>query len=423
MNSPVFLALARLYSESKAGRTGSGQRDFLVDLKKLLAVCNCEDGDDRETAIRQLREQNGKLLQLEGPRRDRDIIHQVRFPIANEAGLFALLNQPSPTERRHRLADQFAAATKVEVPDRWRAGWEKYCTGLQQAALQGAALSPFSREDLEANAELLGLVPKLLMWHGQGGESLLRFASCVLMGNSKRLGELAAENEAGKLCGKLGLILEQVTDGQFGSLEDLGILQVPRFALVHGPLRLQLDNDWLNLGLLQGPCRLSETDILRATQVESPARRCLTVENETSFHELAKLSSGELLICTSYPGSATLALLQKLPAALEFWHFGDSDPEGFDILRDLRTRSGRPFQSLFMEWRPSASGPVLDLGNRRLIERLLESPLMRPEHELLRRMLQAGDKGSFEQESLGRPTARTWPFYVPTQTLAFQQPI
>jgi hypothetical protein len=84
------------------------------------------------------------------------------------------------------------------------------------------------------------------------------------------------------------------------------------------------------------------------------------VENETSFHELAKLESGELLVCTSYPGSATLALLKKLPSALEFWHFGDSDPEGFDILRDLRERSYRPFRALHMKWRDAASCEPLD---------------------------------------------------------------
>jgi len=415
MHSPVLLALARLYAESKAGRTGSGQRDLLVDLKKLLAEGRCADGDDRETALRQLREQEGKLLTLEGPLRDKTIIHQVRFPVANEAGLFACLQTPSPTDCRRRLAEQFADAMNADLPERWREGWKNYCLELQQAASQGGAITPFSRQDPEANAELLTLVPKLLHWPDQGGESLLRFASCVLTGNSKRLGELAAEAAVGNRCGKVGLILERVTGGQLRSLEDLGILQVPRFALVHGPLRLHLDQEWLNLGRLQGPCRLSKTDLLRATHLECAARRCLTVENETSFHELAKLNSGELLVCTSYPGSATLALLQRLPATMEFWHFGDSDPEGFDILRDLRARTGRPFQSLLMDWRPSPAAPMMDPGNRRLLERLLASPLMESEQGPLRQMLQAGNKGAFEQESLGRPTTRIWPFYATQQ--------
>jgi hypothetical protein len=414
--SPILRALADLYSESKAGRTGLGERDFLVDLRKLLAAARCEDGDDRELAMRQLREQNGKLLFLEGPRRDRDIIHQVRLPVANEAALFAFLNTPSPTERRGQLAAQFATALDAEVPERWREGWRNYFRNLQTAALQGGAMAPFSREDHQANAELLALLPKLLAWPELGGESLLRFASCVLTGNSKRLGELAPES-AGQRRGKIGAVLEPITNGAIRRLEDLGILETPRFALLQGPLRLQLPSGSLDLGLLQGPFRLSETDIANAARVECLSPRCLTIENETTFHELAKLNSGELLLCTSYPGSATLALLQKLPATMEFWHFGDSDPEGFDILRDLRSRSGRPFQSLLMDYRPADSTPTLDAGDRRLIERLLELPIMNAEHLPLQQMLQAGSKGRFEQESLGRPKLRTWPFYLPPRFL------
>src|SRR5438874_567480 len=145
-SSPVLSALARLYCESRAGRTGAGQRDFLVDFKKLLAAAKCEDGDDRETAIRQLRELDGKLLRLQGPRRDPNIIHQVRLPLVSEADLFELLGDPSPAVRRQRLAEQFSGAAYADVPDRWREPWQKYCAALHQAAIQGAAIAPFSRD-------------------------------------------------------------------------------------------------------------------------------------------------------------------------------------------------------------------------------------------------------------------------------------
>jgi len=71
-----------------------------------------------------------------------------------------------------------------------------------------------------------------------------------------------------------------------------------------------------------------------------------------------------------------------------------------------------------MNWRPAPAAPALDSGNRRLLERLLASPLLIPEQAPLRQMLQAGNKGGFEQESLGRPTTRHWPFYAPTPTPA-----
>jgi hypothetical protein len=37
-----------------------------------------------------------------------------------------------------------------------------------------------------------------------------------------------------------------------------------------------------------------------------------------------------------YANSATVEFLRNLPENIELWHFGDSDPKGFDILRDLR---------------------------------------------------------------------------------------
>ena len=175
----------------------------------------------------------------------------------------------------------------------------------------------------------------------------------------------------GKLRGKLGRLLEEITSGQIRSLDDIGILPNPRFALIHGPLKLQLDGEWLDLGRLSGAFRLAESDIERAESLVTTALRCVTIENETSFHELAKLESNELLIQTSYPGSGTLKLLQRLPGEMEFWHFGDSDEAGFDIVRVLREKSGRNFQPLHMK-----RGRV-----------------------------------PFEQESLGRPKLKSWPFY------------
>ena len=174
-----------------------------------------------------------------------------------------------------------------------------------------------------------------------------------------------------KLRGKLGRLLEEITRGQIRWLDDLGILLNPRFALIHGPMKLRLDGEWLDLEKLAGGFRLAESDLDRAESLVTTARQCLTIENETSFHELAKLQSSELLIQTSYPGSGTLKLLQRLPAGMEFWHFGDSDEAGFEILRVLREKSGRDFLPLHMQ-----RGRV-----------------------------------PFEQESLGRPHRQHWPFY------------
>jgi hypothetical protein len=117
-----------------------------------------------------------------------------------------------------------------------------------------------------------------------------------------------------------------------------------------------------------------------------------------------------LLIQTSFPGSGTLALLRRLPDSLEFWHFGDTDVEGFEILRDLRERGRRPFRALHMRYRKLPESPPLNSDERRKIDRLLRSPTMSDEHAELKTILAAGAVGHFEQESLGLPSA-AWPYY------------
>lgn len=372
--SPILEALANRYARSIAGRSGEAGRDVLLDIEELLRDANSVEGDSRAVAEQQLRDaEQAGILRLEPlHKRDRASLHQVRFSPACEARLFDFLGRSSPTSARAALAQQFAHASARELPERWRDGWTAWCERMRVAALAGKSVEPLDRQPTKVNEELLALLPRLLGWEG---ESLVRFASCVLCGDSKTLESLAARDRDGefrdKLRGKLGRLVEEITGGQIRSLDELGIVPNPRFGLIHGPMKLQLEGEWLDLGRLKGAFRLAEEDIRRAESVVTSARRCLTVENETSFHELAKLRSGELLVQTSFPGSGTLSLLSRLPDTMEFWHFGDCDEAGFEILRVLREKSGRDFRTLHMQ-----PGRV-----------------------------------PFEQESLGRPTRRTWPFY------------
>ncbi len=359
--SPVFAELARRYRRSLAGRTGQGRRAVLVPLEDALRAAGCAEGDAREVAEQELREAErcGVLELVRSHRRVADDFSDIRLVPEKETAFFRHLGASSPAEERQTLAEQFAAAMTADVPERWHEGWRAFLSAKRDAALAGGSVEPFERLAGACNAELLALLPKLLAWEG---ESLRRFASCVLCGSSKRLEQLA---------GPVERILAELTAGQITTLDDLGIVPNPRSALVHGSLRLRLDGEWLDLGRLHGAFRLSLADIERAEAIETSAVRCLTVENETSFHELAKLRSGVLLIQTSFPGSATLALLKRLPATLECHHFGDSDDAGFQILEDLRHRSGRNF---------------------------------RPFHMVQGRIPP-------EQEALGRPKHQEWPYY------------
>jgi hypothetical protein len=287
-HSPVLTGLTRLFARTQAGRKGAGTIDFQPELKLVLREADCEDGDERAQALRDLEDAEAcGLLRLERHRHDRDMILKVRVPLANEQVLFGRVGEASPSQRRQSLSGVFEAAAQFDVPQKWRAAWIAFCSRMKRAALSGDAIIPFERDNLTANTELLSILAKLLAWNG---ESLVRFASCVLCGDSKRLEELASmEKEGdgrGKLRGKLGRLLEDITGGAIRSLDDLGIVPNPRSVLLHGPLRLLLDGEWMDLSRLQGAIRLGQSDIQRASEVVTTATRCVTVENEPHFTSL-----------------------------------------------------------------------------------------------------------------------------------------
>ena len=229
---------------------------------------------------------------------------------------------------------------------------------------------------------------------------MIRFASCVICRASKRLEQLQP---------KIETALSEITHGVLKTLEDLGLLEKPRQVLFHGPLQL----DSLAFGSLRGAVSISETDIQSARAVTCLAERILTVENLESFLELVKQNRGDtLLIQTSYPNRAALNLLARLSAELPTFHFGDTDVWGFDILRDLREKTGRAFRPLHMHYRHLVDAPSLTSQEFKLLTRLLDHPSMRDCHEALEAMQKAGTKGDYEQESLGRPTLNGWPFYA-----------
>lgn len=387
----VLKAFATRYRESQAGRTGLSAEDFTFDYRKLLKAARADNAEARilaEEHLRRVASQSQGYLMLETHPRDDKLILLVRLKRdGGEEWLFKLLGEASPTQERTVLALLFESFRGSNLPDDW-------LMNLSRQSLIGGSIEPFKRDDLDGNRELLTVLCRVLEWKG---ESLLRFVSCVICRDSKRLKKLQSRLEAA---------LRQINGQTF---EDLGLLEKPRQVLLHGPLRL----DGLDLASLRGAVTISETDIHQAKSVACSAARILTVENETTFLELVKLNrSDTLLIQTSYPNRALVSLLSRLSADIPSFHFGDTDPAGFDILRSLREKTTRSFQPLHMRFRHHADAPALTAEDSKVLTRLLADLRVADCHGDLYAMQKAGTKGDYEQESLGRPTLNGWPFYA-----------
>jgi hypothetical protein len=182
-----------------------------------------------------------------------------------------------------------------------------------------------------------------------------------------------------------------------------------------GPLELVFEDGTRHqTDLLRFESTLPVAEIERAVRLETRAERLLTVENaKTTFLQLARadLPRSTLLVATSFPTQAVRRLLEKLPPDLPHFHFGDTDPSGWDILRRLREIHPRPVRPFQMRWRPKPGAAPLSPRDQPILDRLLFDPAMADCHPQLRAMLEAGTKGEFEQESLGPPVLEEWPFY------------
>lgn len=342
----------------------------------------------------------GGLLVPKFARRDDSVITKVELDLVGEARLYEALGRLSPSQKRTQLAALFREASALEIPEQCRPGWMRMCESMALAAESGVSVAPFSRGDGLASLELLRTSASLLGWNT---ESLLRFASCQVFGNSKRLEELR---------GPIETVIACATEGRINCLSQLGILDNPRRCHFSGPAILHFPEGAVDLRLLRAPLMISMGDLVRCVRVETSAARFCTVENPTSFHELAKLGGDTLLACTDgYASSALLAFMARLPKILKY-HFGDSDPAGFDILADLRARTRLEIESMHMAFRSGTKVEPLTPKDMTIATRVLNSGHVTDcEKQQVRQMVNAEDKGIYEQEMLGVPPIREWPFY------------
>ncbi len=381
----ILVALAELYQRS----SGRGVRDFTCGYEELLRSARCHDGDERERAEEDLKraelESGGMLLLDRAPRSG--LLLRVR--LAREGGeiwLFDHVGKSSPSARRGELAAFFREAGAQSVPEEWHNDWHAWCGSLEDSAIAGRSVHPFKREDPDGNSGFLAVLLGVIHWQG---ESLIRFASSAICGDSKTLEYLES---------RLVSALQSIRGDSSISLEQVGILRKPRTLTFHGPMLLRYASGFVDFKPLPGPSRISEVNLIDAIGVSTEATHCLTIENEEVFLEIAKQNTSWLLVYTSFPGSAVRRLFERLPKDLDCYHFGDSDPAGFDILRDLREKTGRNFQPVCMEFRSDAKAPALTAEDYGTLLRLVASPTLSDVRPVLQAMLDSGSKGAFEQE-------------------------
>lgn len=390
----ILSHLARIYQNSAHGRRESS-RDFTIDYEAFLRQAGMADGDAREVAEREmilLEKSSGGVFSIDRHKRS-DLPQRIRLVRdGGEMWLFAQMDATPPSQQRIDLAETFSTIAGQKMPEVWQAGWSKWFHELANAARDGGSVQPFRRDDPAGNQSLVHALSGILHWNSP---TLIRYASTAICGDSKQLQRLEP---------RLRLALQAITGSD--SLETFGILRKPRFVTFHGPLTLNIDNQCTDFGMFPGPVTLAETNFTIQATFSTHARLCLTVENEDTFHELAATNPGVILILTSYAGAAVRRMIAILPPDLTFYHFGDSDPAGADILRDLRDKTGRDIRPLLIPGQHHLARQPLAGTQRQTLHRLLTTEMPMELRSHVENLLEKGLPDDYEQESV--PIAEVW---------------
>lgn len=382
----VLEELARRYEAGTTGLTGAEVACRWVGMDELLRRAGCDTGDSYELALGDLqRAAAAGALEVDVRRGE---WRRVRVTRGCEEAFYRLLGRASPTERRKEWAAMFREAGEWEVPAAYAVAWRRFCTERAERVLRGEGFEPFSRRKRKQARVQLQLAVRLLAWERR---TLLRTVSAQLCRDSKQLGLWR---------GTLERLLELGSGGAVSGFAALGIEDNPSAVRVHGPLRMARGGAAVDYGGHLGEYAIAVSDLECAVVLETTARRCVTVENPTTFHELCRLGCGDLFVCTSYPNEATVRFLRSLPERVELFHFGDSDVWGFDVLGTLRRRTGRKISPLHMVYRPMEGSAVLNSRERRKVAELVRDEVLEDVRGELMQMAEAGAKGDFEQERL-----------------------
>ena len=288
------------------------------------------------------------------------------------------------------------------LPDQWKA----WCEASRSLFKTGKSKPPMFWKNPERVAWLLQTLFRLTA-RDWGKEALVRDVSVDIgLDDSKHL---EREHRAIEAC------LSQLY-GRRMTLQNLGIELTYSQAAIAGLLTLHFhDGSRQSIHRLKDVYAISLHDLERTERIETPARRLLTVENsKTTLRALAarNVAGDTLLVACSFPTRAVLHLISLMPKEdFPLFHFGDTDPAGFEILSQLREKTQRAIQPFLMHRRECTKNKPLSTYDRNLLPGLLAKPHLKDVRETIQQFETTGNKGDFEQETLRLPPLSRWPFY------------
>jgi len=283
-----------------------------------------------------------------------------------------------------------------------RANWHVAFLAWARTQLTASrAIAPLKLDDARWNADLLRGLSALAELTAP---TLERIFSVRVFGNSKRFTEL--KSAIIRVLRQHDQTAEAYGEDDAALLRAYLLDRVPEYVPLAGSLRFNQGQTLLDVGLFRPSVALSATTLRMASIAECAATRVVTVENSTSFSELAlHRATSDLIVYTGGFASPTvISLLRQIRTAqpqILLLHWGDLDAGGLRILAHVRREVGA-IEPLAMDVatfeQHRAHAQPLTVNDRRALEQLRTVPELTDCGALIEHLLAAGLK--LEQEAV-----------------------
>jgi hypothetical protein len=319
--------------------------------------------------------------------------------------IYELLGRATRDEQEAMLR-QLLAAQSPNPTDAPNAGWYREFLGWAQLQLDARlSVAPLRLSagpiDAQWNRDLLATLAAVANLRTP---ALARKFSVQLFGDSKRFDDLR---------NAVVRVLRQHDPESAAYGDDDGALlrahlleRAPEYVPIAGPLVLQAKDRLLDLAPFAPSVAIPATTLRDATVSGCGAEAAVTVENITSFSELAVVKPPSVLAIYTggFASPTVIALLRAVRAKrpdLPFFHWGDIDVGGLRILAHLRKNVGeiRPLAmdvAAFDQYRRRAQS--LSGNERRGLMQLRDHPSLADCQQLIERLLETNEK--LEQEAI-----------------------
>ena len=134
-------------------------------------------------------------------------------------------------------------------------------------------------------------------------------------------------------------------------LENLNIINNPGYVYAKGNGRITISGQEIDFSSLDGDLGLSSALLDHIEEVKVYGSKVITIENLTTFHSYEDKDAFAVYL-GGYHNSIRRKLIRKiyeLNPDKSYFHYGDIDAGGFNILLDLRSKTGIPFMPVHMD--------------------------------------------------------------------------